>query len=168
MKKLIILIVVSICLFGLIGYAYSMSDTPDEENPSEQTTVYSFTGSNELFEISNGVIVLGAEEVFDGGDLRVIQTELFSDVTSYSTAYYLMKNGEKRTILTHGVEDTTGGFVNIAGGLGRISGDGVIIGNNVENVDGVIQSLWFELRTTDVDGRNSVYTLELNPTEITH
>ena len=163
----VVIVVVIAALVGvvaLIGGFSTFSSTQEG-----QTTVYSFTGSNELFEISNGVIVLSTDdEVFDGGDLRVIQAEPFSDIASYFTTYYLMKNGEKRTILTHGVEDMTGGSVNIEGDLGRISGDGVIIGNGVDNVDEVIQSLWFELKTTDLDGRESVYTLELNPTEITH
>ena len=168
MKKLIVVIVVSICLLGVISLASTLPDTPEEEISKEQFSVYSFTGSNGLVEISNGVIVLGTDnEIFDGGNLQMIRTELFSDVASYFTAFYLKKDGEERTILTHGVDDMTGGSVTIEGDLGRISGDGVIIGNGVENIDELLQSLYFELRVTDLNGRESVYTFPLNLTKIT-
>ena len=94
MKKLIVVIVVSICLLGVISLASTLPDTPEEEISKEQILVYSFTGSNGLVEISNGVIVLGTDnEIFDGGNLQMIRTELFSDVASYFTAFYLKKDG---------------------------------------------------------------------------
>ena len=112
--------------------------------------------------------MLGTDnEIFDGGNLQMIRTELFSDVASYFTAFYLKKDGEERTILNHGVDDMAGGSVTIEGDLGRISGDGVIIGNGVENIDELLQSLYFELRVTDLNGRESVYTFPLNLTKIT-
>lgn len=48
----------------------------------EQLTVYSFSGENEQFSISNGVIVLdGTEEIFSGGDLKVADN-FFTDIMS--------------------------------------------------------------------------------------
>ena len=45
-------------------------------NAAEEPTVYSISGEHELFTITNGVIAINAnEEVFDGGNLDVINPE---------------------------------------------------------------------------------------------
>jgi hypothetical protein len=50
--------------------------------------------------ISNGSIVLNdTEEVFEGGDLETVQSDLFADVVSFSTTFYTMRNGEKHPVL---------------------------------------------------------------------
>ena len=139
-----------------------------DNSKQEQVSVFSFCGGNERFEIPNGVIVLGkTKEVFDGGDLRVIQNELFSNVALFSVKFYTIRNGEQRVILSNSVVDTTGSSVNIEGDLGRVSGDSIIAYNHVEGIDELKQNLWFELKTADLNGKTQTYQIKLNLTEIT-
>lgn len=163
MKRIIALVLSVVCVIGLVG-----CNDPASNNQENLCSVYSFTGENEQLEISNGVIVLSkTEEVFDGGDLEVMQEELHLDVVSYSTTFYTMMNGEKKIILSNSVIDETGGSVNVEGDLGRASGDGFIIGNKVESIDEVKENLWFELKIKTLNGEENVYQLQLELTEIT-
>lgn len=119
-------------------------------------------GSNDLFEISNGVIVLGEEEeVFDGGDLKVLQEDLFADVTAYTCSYYTITNGERRTILSNSTVDMTGETLNVNGDLGRASGNGILIGNKIKSAEDLQDVIWFELITTDLSGKENTYQLPL-------
>ena len=134
----------------------------------EQVLEYSFHGENEQFTVSNGAIILDdTEEVFNGGELAVTQAELFEDIASYSTTFYTVNNGEQRTLLSNSVVDMTGGSVNVNGALGRISGDGFVIGNKVEDIDELKENLWFELSTTDISGAEKAYQLQLTVIEVT-
>ena len=120
------------------------------------------SGSNDLFEISNGVIVLGEEEeVFDGGDLKIIQEDLFSDVTAYTCSYYTITNGERRTILSNSTVDMTGETLNVNGDLGRASGNGILIGNKIKSDEDLEDVICFELITTDLSGKENTYQLPL-------
>jgi len=126
---------------------------------------YSFRGEHEYFTISNGSIVLSnTEEVFDGGDLEATHTESFKNVASYSTTFYTLINGERRTILTNSVIDKTGGSVDVNGDLGSVSGDD-IIDIKIANIDEMIENLWFELKTKDLNGKENVYQIQLTLTE---
>lgn len=91
MKKLISLLTVAILCFCLL-----VGCSQNGENKSEKITVYSFCGENEQFAVTNGVIVISAdEEIFYGGDLKVTDDEYFTDITSYSVKFYTITNGEK-------------------------------------------------------------------------
>lgn len=132
------------------------------ENAESDSVVYSMSGSNDLFEISNGVIVLGEEEeVFDGGDLKIIQEDLFSDVTAYTCSYYTITNGERRTILSNSTVDMTGETLNVNGDLGRASGNGILIGNKIKSAEDLQDVICFELITTDLSGKENTYQLPL-------
>ena len=156
MKKIIPIVISCLLIAALVGCGSA------EEEPESGAVVYSMTGSNDLFEISNGVIVLGeAEEVFDGGDLKILQEDLFTEVTSYTCTYYAMVNGEKRTILSNSTVDMTGGTINVNGDLGRASGNGILIGNKIKAAEELEQLLWFELITTDLSGKENTYQLPL-------
>ena len=159
MKKLIACVLALVCILSL-----SACDSAKQK----QVVVFSFCGENELFAISNGVILLGdAEEVFHGGDLEIIRTELFADVVSCSTTFYTITNGERRAILSNSVVGVTGSSANVNRDLGRISGDKGLTGIGIENIEDLKSNLWFELNTTDVNGNTSTYQLQLKPTEIT-
>ena len=148
MKRIISITISCLLLAALVGCAGSPEDA------ESGSVVYSMSGSNDLFEVSNGVIVLGEEEeVFDGGDLKVLQEDLFADVTSYSCSFYLITNGEKRTILSNSIVDMTGGTLSVNGDLGRASGNGILIGNKIEVAEDLENSIWFELITTDLSGK---------------
>lgn len=149
MKKTIALVLALVCVVGTAGCILPISDSHDE------LSVYSFTGNHELFEIPNGIVVITDDmEVFDGGDLYLIQPEAFSDIVFYSARFYQIIDGEKRTILFNGVEDMTGGTLNIEGDLGRISSADIIRSVLEEN-------LWFELKTTDMSGKENTYQIPL-------
>lgn len=156
MERIISIAISCVLIAALAGCAGSPEDT--ESN----SVVYSMSGSNELFEISNGVILLGEEEeVFDGGDLKILREDLFSDVTSYTCNFYTIVNGEKRTILSNSTVDMSGGTLNVNGDLGRASGNGILIGNKISNAKDLEEIVWFELITTDLDGQNNTYQLPL-------
>ena len=135
-------------------------------NDTEQITTYTLRGEHDYFAISNGSITLSdAEEVFDGGDLQITQSGVFEEVASYSTTFYMIADGERRIILSNSVVDQTGGTISIEGDLGKGTGDGFIIGNKVEKIDDLKENLWFELKTTDLNGNEEVYQVQLILTE---
>ena len=157
MKKLIALLLVLTCMLGLAGCSNAKQ---------AKVSTYSFRGEHEYFTISNGSIVLSdTEEVFDGGDLEITQSGVFDEVVSYSTTFYSLTNGERRTILSNSVIDQTGGTISVDGDLGKASGKGIIIGNKVESIDELRETLWFELKTTDLNGKENVYQLQLTLTD---
>ena len=135
-------------------------------NDTEQITTYTLRGEHDYFAISNGSITLSdTEEVFDGGDLQITQSGVFEEVASYSTTFYMIADGERRIILSNSVVDQTGGTISIEGDLGKGTGDGFIIGNKVEKIDDLKENLWFELKTTDLNGNEEVYQVQLILTE---
>jgi len=135
-------------------------------NDTEQITTYTLRGEHDYFAISNGSITLSdAEEVFDGGDLQITQSGVFEEVASYSTTFYMIADGERRIILSNSVVDQTGGPISIEGDLGKGAGDGFIIGNKVEKIDNLKENLWFELKTTDLNGNEEAYQVQLTLTE---
>lgn len=156
MKKIISIAISCLLIAALVGCVGSAEDT------ESGSVVYSMSGSNDLFEISNGVIVLGEEEeVFDGGDLKVLQEDLFSDITSFTCSFYTITNSDKRTILSNSTVDMTGGTIYINGDLGRASGNGILIGNKIKEAEELEELLWFELITTDLCGKENTYQLPL-------
>ena len=163
MKKLISLLAVArLCFCLLVGCSQN------GENKSEKITVYSFCGENEQFAVTNGVIVISAdEEIFYGGDLKVTDDEYFTDITSYSVKFYTITNGETRTIMHNSVVDQTGSTIKVVGDLGKMSGEDIIIGNKVENINELATNLYFELNTTDLNGKQDTYQVQLTVTEIT-
>ena len=156
MKRIISIAISCLLIASLVGCAGSAEDA------ESGSVVYSMSGSNDLFEITNGVIVLGEEEeVFDGGDLKILQEDLFSDVTAYTCSYYTITNGERRTILSNSTVDMTGGALSVNGDLGRASGNGILIGNKIKSAEDLENVIWFELITTDLSGKENTYQLPL-------
>ena len=156
MKRIISIAISCLLIAALVGCAGSLEDA------ESGSVVYSMSGSNDLFEISNGVIVLGEEEeVFDGGDLKILQEDLFSDVTAYTCSYYTISNGERRTILSNSTVDMSGGTLSVNGDLGRASGNGILIGNKIKSAEDLENVVWFELITTDLSGKENTYQLAL-------
>ena len=139
-----------------------------QKNETEQElSVFSFHAVSDGFAVSNGVIVLGAEEeIFYGGDLEIVDVKSFSNITSFSTSFYAMKGEERRTLLSNSVIDQTGGTINMPGDLGKISGSN-IIGSTVQTEKELINSLYFELVTTNLEGEERIYQVPLSVTEIT-
>ena len=135
--------------------------TSTESEPS--LTVYSFSGENEQFSISNGVIVLTPdEEIFYGGDLTEKQ-EILSDIVECSTIFYAISGNEQKTLLSNSAIDETGTGVEISGQTGRIAGDVI----SRAQIDDLQNGLFFELKTTSSNGEQHQYQIQLTLTEVT-
>lgn len=159
MKKLTVFILV---------FCYVLSLCACGNSSTEQDLQYFFYGGNEQIAIRNGSIVLNdTEEVFDGGTLEILQTDLATDITSYTTTFYILREEEKRIILSNVMIDKTGGSVRIDGELGKIIGPDVVVGNKVESMDKLKDNLWFELKTIDKDRNENVYQVQLILKDIT-
>ena len=147
MKKWMTVVLALFCVLSMAGC----------DHTEQEVLTYSFRGEHEYFAISNGSIVLSdAEEVFEGGNLEIVQPEPFTEVASYSTTFYTMKNGERNVIMSNSIIDKTGGTVNINGSLGRVSGTNLFGMANRE-----VDNLWIELEITDLSGAENVYQLQL-------
>ena len=152
MKKLITLVLVLVCVLSLAGC-------------QEEPTTYSFRGEHEYFAISSVSINLDDKEtVVDGGNIEITQSDFFDDVASYTTTFYILANGEQKVILSNTEINQTGEATTIDSDLGSISGEG-ILGNEVKNVDDLKDNLWFELKTTDLNGTENVYQIQLTLTD---
>lgn len=157
MKKLIILVLALVCVLSLAAC---------KATEQEKAVTYYFHGEHECFAISNGSIVLSdTEEVFDGGNLSVIKTELFDEIVSYTATFYTLEDEAQRTLMSNSVVDFTGGMIHVEEDLGQMSGDGFIIGGKVESIDELQENLWFKLKTTDLNGEEEVYKIQLTLSE---
>lgn len=131
----------------------------------EQFAVYSFSGENDFFSISNGVIVLNStEEIFYGGNLEE-KDGMFSDIVGFSVTFYIQSGDEKRILLSNSVEDMTGEIINFTNeiGLGKVSGDII----NETEIEELKNNLFLELSTTNLNGEENEYQLQLILTEVT-
>ena len=85
----------------------------------------------------------------------------FGDITTYSTTIYI-NGSEKEPLLSNSVDDQTGGTIDLSGNIGKISGDILR-----DSDDKLTDNLWFELKTTNLNGEESTYRVQLETTEIT-
>ena len=135
-------------------------NTSSESNEEQSLKVYSFSGENEYISVSNGVIILdGKDEICYGGDLKVMSDD-FANITTYSTTIYI-NGSEKETLLSNGVDDQTGETIDVSGNVGQISGD--ILRDS--DADKLTDNLWFELKTTNLNGEESTYRVQLETGE---
>ena len=156
MKNSLILILILALVFSFAGCSTT----------EQQTSVYSFSGANEFFSISNGVIVLDdSTEVFYGGNLSADE-DFFTEATSYSATFYISSDGEKKVILSSKVVDLTGETVDFSGEVGSISGDDVLTQNKINGIDDLRYNLYCDLSVTNKDGTESVYSVQMSLTEI--
>ena len=135
-----------------------------EKKQDSSVQVYSISGENEYFSLSNGVIVLNTEEeVIYGGVLEEKDLPV-SDIKDFTTTFYVMDGEARRELLTVSVVDRTGGSAHVAGDTGKISGANLLHGAEAQDW---MNNLYFELKTTDMSGLESVFTLQLLPVEVT-
>ena len=135
----------------------------------EKNAIYSFSGGNDYFNVSNGIIVIAEdEETFSGGDLAITRKDAFSDVVSLRTEFYILRDGEEKTILVSELHDKTGGAsVSLSGDLGKISGDTVVTeGRQSEEVEiDLLNNLYFRLTIKRNDGSSNTYTVQMDVEE---
>ncbi len=134
-----------------------------EKTAEEPPVVYSFQGENEMFSISNGVIILDSpEETFYGGDFEAKQDKL-SDIAAFTSTFYIKSGNEETVLSSNSVEDMTGGTLNVPLQLGKVSGD--ILPE--AKTDELENNFYFELKTTNIKGEENEYNLQLSLTEVT-
>jgi len=168
-KKLIALGLALVCVLGLAGCNGLGQDAQEK-----LSAVYSFSGENDIFGVSNGVIVLDKDkDTFRGGNLEIIQNALFSNVASYSITFYTVRNGEKRIIGEEKVTFNTDIVANpnIDGNsIFETSGKDFLLGNEgeskIESLDDLKYNFWVELKVIDLDGMENNYQLQLTATEV--
>ena len=158
MKKITAVILLLLaCAVFFTGCANASAST---QEPSVR--VYSFSGENEQLSLSNGVLVLGdEEEICYGGDLKAAP-EAFVDITAYTASIYI-DGKERQILLSNSAEDVSGGTVDPAGQVGKISGNVLRDGDG----DRLAEDLWFELKTTNLQGEENTFQIQLKVVEIT-
>lgn len=133
-----------------------------EVGQERSLAVYSFSGENKYFAVSNGVLILTpTEEIFYGGDLEETPGE-FDDITEYTMTFYVASGDEKNILMSNGATDETGSVIDISGSTGQRSGASLIKDDTRLN-----NNLYCELKTTDLNGEKNEYQLQLTLTEIT-
>ena len=156
-KKMEVMLSLLACTVLLAG-----CNTSSESNEEQPLKVYSFSGENKYISVSNGVIILdGKDEICYGGDLKAMSDD-FTDITTYSTTIYI-NGSEKEILLSNGVDNQTGGTIDVSGNIGKISG--YILRDS--DADKLTDNLWFELKTTNLSGEENTYQVQLKTTEIT-
>lgn len=136
--------------------------------PAEPLMVYSFHGENEQLKVTNGVIVLSdGNDVFYGGDLEVSE-DFPSNIISFSTTFYVASENKDQILLSNSVVDRTGSCIQVDGDLGKIAGEGGSWGTvvNGAQIDDLKNNLFFELTTTDINGEENVYRLQMLLSEV--
>lgn len=161
MKQVGRLLVLLSIVFYCLAFAGCSNSLHSEQEQS--LAVYSFSGENEYFSISNGVIVLtSTEEIFYGGDLEE-QQGIFDDITDYSVTFYIISDSKEKTLLSNAVTDETGGVIDISGWIGQVAGD-ILASADIEYL---INNLYCKLQTNNLNGEENEYLLQLTVTEIT-
>lgn len=131
----------------------------------QSTGVYSIHGGNEQISVTNGIMVLGEEDVFHGGNLQVAE-EIGVDVVSYTTRFYFLLDGEREDFFR--MELVNGGeMLRQNPELGNSSGSGGFQNIRKKSFDSWKDALFFELTTVDESGSEQVYTLPMTITEVT-
>lgn len=133
-----------------------------QTNPNKNLKVYSFSGQSEICGIANGVIVLTPDtELLYGGNLTVEQ-DLFDDISSYTTSFYLSADGENDVLLSNSASDLSGQSLPTPSDLGQITGD-VFTDSAAAEFE---ENLYFELEVTSTDGSTQTYKLPLDVKEL--
>ncbi len=157
-KTIVISTAMMLCATMFAGCTNSLKDKQEQS-----ISVYSVSGENEYFSISNGILVLtSAEDIFYGGDLKETQTE-FDDITAYTVTFYVISDNEEHVLMSNRMEEETGRGINISGSIGKLTGHFV-----EQDADITLDnSMYCQLETTNLAGEEKEYLLPLNVTEVT-
>ena len=160
MKKALVFILAIICLFMFVG----CNSTED----SSKTEVYTFYGVNEYISVTNGTAVIdGKNEMFSGGNLEILNKELFADAVYWRYEFYILNDSEEKTIYVGSVSDETGGAsINIEGDLGKISGGDTITKYDDSYANDFVNDLYFKFTVKNADGEENTYHLQLKVNKV--
>ena len=154
MKKVTpVLMAIVFCALLLAGCSIS-----SQSRQGQPLAVYSFSGENEFISVSNGVIVLDAEEeICYGGNLET-RKDKFTDIASYSATIYFTSDGEENILMSNRVEDKTGGAINISEDIGKITGD-ILIPDDIDNLVDDLKRRDFTMNTLCIDSNGNIIDL---------
>ena len=114
-----------------------------------------------MVSVSNGVIILSdIEETFYCGELKS-QDGAFSDVVSFEAVFYILSDGEKHTVYSHSVIDTTGNAVDLSISAGSISGEDAVSQCYDEALQRLEDCLYVDVSAVGRDGSVNTYSLQL-------
>ena len=174
MKKVFAVALVFVLV--LFFFTFRKADQSDNSPPvtavhsekNTETKVYSFSGSDDVLTVMNGTVIIDEdEETFSGGFLQINSEEFFEGVTSYNTAFYILEDGIKKTVMSNSLVDQTGGKVKLDGDdLGKISGADIITEYKTDSRENLINNLYFEINTVGADGENKTHQLRMDVFEI--
>ena len=153
MKRIFALFLSVICTLVLFGCT---------ETEQKNETTINYIGEHEYFTLSDVSFTLNEEgRRFDGGKLIINNSSLSDSVSSYSYSYFTLRtNGERNAF--HGQTGSStipGESISLETRLG-ISGS-----NSRGMIENIEQGLWFEMKITDMDGIESIYTIQLTVVE---
>ena len=136
-------------------------------NSSEaESSVYSFSGQNDAFEISDGVIIRSDKEnVFEGGKIRAVSKSDLENIKSFRAEFYTVKDGERTTVLIDEVVNESADPLEIqADDLGKISSEDPSLVSNIteENTE-----LFCEVKILYRHGGKKTSVIELTIKKIT-
>ena len=174
MKKVfIIALAFVLVIFGLTFYRLEQADvstpaTAVHSDDKKETKVLSFGGSDDVLTVMNGTVIIDEDgETFSGGTIQVNSEDFFDGVVSYNTSFYILENGQKKTVISNWLTDQTGGKVISDGDdLGKISGADVVTGYNNDSTENLMKNLFFEIETVGADGEKKSHQLHLDVKEV--
>ncbi len=131
-----------------------------EETP---LSLYAFSGEDDRFSLSSGIIVItDRETVVYGGNLEN-KGEAFEDVTSFTLRLYVLSDGVEIPLIdvehiTEGGEASLGGLVSGSYGSSRMS-------YPLSQQEDLAENLYFSLSITHASQEQSQYTIPLSVTK---
>lgn len=174
MKK--VFAVALIFVLVLFFFTFRKADQSDNSPPGtavhteniSETKVYSFSGSDDILTVMNGTAVIGEdEETFSGGTLKINSEKFFDGIISYTATFYILEDGQKKTVMSNSLIDQTDGKVKLDGDdLGKISGADVVTGYNNDSTENLMKNLFFEIETVGADGEKKSHQLHLDVKEV--
>ena len=148
-------------LFGILLAVLLLSGCG--KNGGKDLAVYTFSGSDGQFAVTNGAVVFSDQtDVFEGGSLA-LQQDVPEDVTAYTMTFYVNYKGERRTLMSNSVVDEAGGTLTFAENLGRLEtdGEGSYLGWTEDWTEYLEGNLFFELTLTDKSGEQRTYQIPM-------
>ena len=148
-------------LFGILLAVLLLSGCG--KNGGKDLAVYTFSGSDGQFAVTNGAAVFSDQtDVFEGGSLA-LQQDVPEDVTAYTMTFYVNYKGERRTLMSNSVVDETGGTLQPGEDLGRRATDGAegYLGRTTDWQEELRNGLSFVLTITQKSGEQRTYEIPM-------
>lgn len=146
--------------FGLVSVIIIFLVACSEYEVQNNDIVYSYSGENELFSISDGIIFLSEEEdIIYGGDLKAKDDQQFTEIVSENMKLYVLSDGVEIPLTSFYVSSNT------SFSLGNPGSITTQISN--EEKENLLENLYFKLSIETSTGEKNDYDIKMNVTDIT-